>query len=73
MIMPPLSRLRGRQGHKFSLKTLLYIGLVKTNTVLGVFSKIRLKLVCSATETSWTIEILLVPSLDTILYIERII
>ena len=48
------------------------MGLVVTKLVFGVSDKVRFKQVCSATETSWKIEILLVASLDMILSNKRI-
>ena len=44
-----------------------YLGLDVTKPVFGVFHKVRLKPVSSATETSQKIEISLIASLDMIL------
>ena len=38
------------------------------NPVFGMAGKVRLKPVCSATKTSWTVEILPEVNLDIILY-----
>ena len=48
------------------------MGVIATKPVFGVSNKARLKPVSSATETSWKIEILLVPSIDMIMSNEQI-
>ena len=48
------------------------MGLVVRKPVFGISDKARLKPACSARETSWKIEMLLVTSLDVILSNKRI-
>ena len=50
-----------------------YLGLDAAKPVFGVFNKARPKPVCSATENSWKIEILLVEKSDMILSIKGIV
>ena len=50
----------------------LYLGLVATKPVFGVSDNVRFKAACSATETSQKSEVLLVASLDMVLYKARI-